>query len=484
MQPRGALEEGKEVPIVLRTTNQSYNMPFPLRSLKFFLFLLALVVFFSLLGFYTSRHLKVPNEVPRRVVEPRTFLPRAPKPRDIDSWIKPPSILSHDMNDTELFWRASFRPGVRNYPFERTRKIAFMFLARGPLPLAPLWEKFFRGNDGKLYSIYIHSLPSYRPEYSNSSVFYGRQIPSQNDKWISWMPECVESAHANLLVNGSSSGDFEIRRGLGQGDPLSPFFFIIVAESIGILMKKAVRSGLYDPLEVAHGTAKVSHLQFADDTIFLGKVTEWGTMSMCDAERRLLANALLDFSNEWFVLVSEACIPLRSFNITYRYISRSCLSFIGAVDEPGSTGRGRYDDYMAPLVNLTDWRKGYQWFEINRKLAVDIVRDTLYYPTFEQFCRPHQCYVDEHYFQTMLTIQSPHQLANRSLTWADWSMGGPHPAAYDGDDVDEWVFKEILDNWQCSYNNHTASLCFLFARKFLPSALHVLLQHSSDFFGY
>ncbi|KAL6568233.1 hypothetical protein OROHE_003917 [Orobanche hederae] len=392
MQPRGASEEGKEVPIVLRTTNQPYNMPFPLRSLQLFLFLLALVVFFSLLGFYTSRHLKVPNEVPRRVVEPRTFLPRAPKPRDFDSWIKPPSILSHDMNDTELFWRASFRPGVRNYPFERTRKIAFMFLARGPLPLAPLWEKFFRGNDGKLYSIYIHSLPSYRPEYSNSSVFYGRQIPSQ--------------------------------------------------------------------------------------------VTEWGTMSMCDAERRLLANALLDFSNEWFVLVSEACIPLRSFNITYRYISRSRLSFIGAVDEPGSTGRGRYDDYMAPLVNLTDWRKGYQWFEINRKLAVDIVRDTLYYPTFEQFCRPHQCYVDEHYFQTMLTIQSPHLLANRSLTWADWSMGGPHPAAYDGDDVDEWVFKEILDNWQCSYNNHTASLCFLFARKFLPSALHVLLQHSSDFFGY
>jgi len=37
-------------------------------------------------------------------------------------------------------------------------------------------------------------------------------------------------------------------------------------------------------------------------------------MTMCDAERRLLANALLDISNEWFVLVSESCIPIFDFN--------------------------------------------------------------------------------------------------------------------------------------------------------------------------
>ena len=118
---------------------------------------------------------------------------------------------------------------------------------------------------------------------------------------------------------------------------------------------------------------------------------------MCDAERRLLANALLDLSNEWFILLSEACIPLQSFPIVHLYISRSWYSFMEIYDDPGPFGRGRYNDNMEPVVNLTNWRKGSQWFEINRKLVVAVVEDDTFYPKFEQFCRP-ACYVDEHYF--------------------------------------------------------------------------------------
>lgn len=206
-------------------------------------------------------------------------------------------------------------------------------------------------------------------------------------------------------------------------------------------------------------------------------------MSMCDAERRLLANALLDIFNEWFVLVSEACIPLHNFTTIYQYISRSDFSFMGAYDDPGPFGRGRYNYNMAPVVNISQWRKGSQWFEINRELALDIVKDDTYYPKFEQFCRP-ACYVDEHYFPTMLTIHSPHLLANRSLTWVDWSRGGAHPATFGKADINEQFFKKILRDQTCSYNNQTSSVCFLFARKFAPSALDSLLRHSSKLFGY
>ncbi|CAK9165315.1 unnamed protein product [Ilex paraguariensis] len=212
-------------------------------------------------------------------------------------------------------------------------------------------------------------------------------------------------------------------------------------------------------------------------------MAEWGRMSMCDAERRLLANALLDISNEWFVLLSEACIPLHNFSIVYRYISRSRFSFTGSFDEDGPYGRGRYNQNMAPEVNLTNWRKGAQWFEINRKLAIDIIEDTVYYPKFEQFCRP-ACYVDEHYFPTMLGIQSPNLLANRSATYVDWSRGGAHPATFGKADITEQFFKKIFEGQTCIYNNQPSSLCFLFARKFAPSALDSLLNHSSIFFGF
>jgi len=191
---------------------------------------------------------------------------------------------------------------------------------------------------------------------------------------------------------------------------------------------------------------------------------------MCDAERRLLANALLDISNEWFVLLSESCIPLYNFNVIYKYISQSKHSFVGAFDDPGPYGRGRYDENMLPEVNISQWRKGSQWFEMSRKLALFIVEDTKFYPKFAEFCRP-ACYVDEHYFPTMLTIQASNLLANRSITWVDWSRGGAHPATFGKSDITEEFMKRMLAGPNCTYNDRNTSMCYLFARKFAPSAL-------------
>lgn len=92
---------------------------------------------------------------------------------------KMPKNLTHKMTDNELFWRASLVPDKPEYPFERVPKVAFMFLTRGPLPFMPLWERFFRGQDENKYSIYVHTNPGVHLNFSKSSVFYNRQIPSQ-----------------------------------------------------------------------------------------------------------------------------------------------------------------------------------------------------------------------------------------------------------------------------------------------------------------
>lgn len=168
----GSLEDGK-VPYA-RTTIQS-TRPFPLRLLSFLLLFLVVVSMYSFLSLYMSLFLKIQNVIP--VVQSR-IQPCVQEPCTLEKWIRPPSYLIHTMTDSELFWRASFIPRIKEYPFKRTPKIAFMFLTRGPLPMSPLWDKFFKGNE-KLYSIYIHSSPSYDPDFPTSSAFYGRQIPSQ-----------------------------------------------------------------------------------------------------------------------------------------------------------------------------------------------------------------------------------------------------------------------------------------------------------------
>ncbi|KAK8602487.1 hypothetical protein V6N12_052293 [Hibiscus sabdariffa] len=184
---------------------------------------------------------------------------------------------------------------------------------------------------------------------------------------------------------------------------------------------------------------------------------------------------MLDISNEWFILLSESCIPLHNFSVIYHYIKKSKYSFIDSFDDPGPVGRGRYNESMAPEVTLTQWRKGSQWFEINRRLAINIVEDIKYYPKFERFCRP-ECYVDEHYFPTMLAIQASNLLANRSITWVDWSRGGAHPATFGSADITEEFFIRINEAKECRYNNQPSSICFLFARKFAPNALEPLLE--------
>ncbi|XP_077224437.1 glycosyltransferase BC10-like [Tasmannia lanceolata] len=297
-----------------------------------------------------------------------------------------PGQLKHEMADEELFWRASVVPKKEEYPYKREPKVAFMFLTRGPLPLSQFWDRFLQGHEG-LYSIYVHALPGYKLNVSNTSAFYDRQIPSRD--------------------------------------------------------------------------------------------VQWGSISLADAERRLLANALLDFSNERFVLLSESCIPVYDFPTVYKYLTGSSQSFVDSYDDPTRYGRGRYSRYMLPDINLFQWRKGSQWFELSRILAINIVSDTKYYTLFKKYCRP-SCYPDEHYLPTFLNMFFGALNSNRSVTWVDWSRGGPHPATFGAADITEDFIQSIRYNGtDCWYNSMETSVCFLFARKFAPSALEPLLNLTS-----
>ena len=192
------------------------------------------------------------------------------------------------------------------------------------------------------------------------------------------------------------------------------------------------------------------------------QVVRWGEHTMCDAERRLLANALLDFANERFMLLSESCIPMYNFSYIYSVFINTPYSYVQSIDDPGIYGRGRYNPHMMPEVQPEQWRKGSQWFEVTRELAVEIVADTKYYPKFKNFCTPH-CYVDEHYIQTMLSIEFSDRLLNRSTTHTDWLHGGAHPTLFERDDIS----KEFLINIRNYY---------FFSRKYSASTLEPLLK--------
>ncbi|KAL6329339.1 hypothetical protein AAG906_017644 [Vitis piasezkii] len=89
-------------------------------------------------------------------------------------------------------------------------------------------------------------------------------------RWCSWIKWCLSTVRFSVLVNGSLTSFFESSRGLRQGDPLSPYLFVIVMEAFSCLMKRAVEGGFLMPCMVwgrrGEGV-QISHLLFADDTL-------------------------------------------------------------------------------------------------------------------------------------------------------------------------------------------------------------------------
>ncbi|CAA7037370.1 unnamed protein product [Microthlaspi erraticum] len=92
-----------------------------------------------------------------------------------------------------------------------------------------------------------------------------------SEKWVSWIMWSISSVSYKVLINGDAKGHVIPSRGLRQGDPLSPFLFIICTEALISLLRGAEDEGRITGLKIARGSPAVSHLLFADDSLFFCK---------------------------------------------------------------------------------------------------------------------------------------------------------------------------------------------------------------------
>eukprot|EP00253_Pinus_taeda_P013029 PITA_13029 len=92
-------------------------------------------------------------------------------------------------------------------------------------------------------------------------------------RWINWIHNLISSPIFSILVNGIPSNPFSASRGLRQGDPLSPFLFILAAEGLGRFIKRERESGKIKGLKLWGHNLCLTHQQFVDDIMLFGEPT-------------------------------------------------------------------------------------------------------------------------------------------------------------------------------------------------------------------
>jgi hypothetical protein len=87
------------------------------------------------------------------------------------------------------------------------------------------------------------------------------------EKWISLIMMCINFASYSVLINGEQCGYFKASCGIRQGDSLSPYLFLLCAEGLSHLFRKASLVGRLTGVEASRGGPKITHLFFADDSL-------------------------------------------------------------------------------------------------------------------------------------------------------------------------------------------------------------------------
>ena len=101
----------------------------------------------------------------------------------------------------------------------------------------------------------------------------------------------VSSSTISVLVNGNSLEAFSPSRDISQGDPLSPYLFILCMEYLDSLVEEKCFKGAWIPLKASCGNIKISHLFFANDVILFAKVNR----EICEAIVDVMRTFCLEF---------------------------------------------------------------------------------------------------------------------------------------------------------------------------------------------
>jgi hypothetical protein len=97
------------------------------------------------------------------------------------------------------------------------------------------------------------------------------------ERWVSLIMACVRSVSYSIVVNGFPVGHIKPSRGLRQGDPISPYLYLLCVEAFSSMLSKAESTWVIIGVPTSKRGPKLTHLFFVDDSLLFCKanLVEW-----------------------------------------------------------------------------------------------------------------------------------------------------------------------------------------------------------------
>lgn len=98
--------------------------------------------------------------------------------------------------------------------------------------------------------------------------------------WTDRILKCIKTVTYSFIHDGNVFGDVQPQRGIRQGDPISPYLYILCAEGLSSILRRSEEAGIIHGCTIARNAPPISHSLFADDSYFFFRASESEATSM------------------------------------------------------------------------------------------------------------------------------------------------------------------------------------------------------------
>jgi hypothetical protein len=180
--------------------------------------------------------------------------------------------------------------------------------------------------------------------------------------------KCVTTVKFSILINGHPSKEFAPKRGLRQGDPLSPYLFILCADVLSGLISRALTSHQIHGVKIAPTAPEISHLFFADDSLIFCRAStnEVTTIANIIHNYEEASGQLVNL-NKSEMLFSKGVYESTKEDIYQILPIQNVTNFSKYLGMPTAAGRSK--SQMFNYLQERIWKKLKGWKEKNLSFA-------------------------------------------------------------------------------------------------------------------